>query len=157
MPLPELVAPLTQHYVKILGQWGILRGCIADYLTWIVLSPGQAPGTKEPPQESLVLMHIPEPDEVLQVFLTQHCTSSGSLGQYDLRLKPCEVQLDVFWQVPAPSYCRFSIGFTGIRKSLTGVLHEDPIERTSRGSGTKAKVTAAREKQKMEERRCMMI
>lgn len=145
-PLPELVAPLTQHYVRNLCQRGMLRGFIADELTLMVLSPGQAPAMKEPPHESLVFMHIPEPDDVLQVFLTQHCTSSGSLGQYDLRLKPCEVQLVVFWQVPFPSCCGFNIGYSGIYKSLTGVVHEDPIERTSRGSGTKANTMAAVEK-----------
>ena len=45
--------------------------------TWIVLSPGQNPRTKEPPHLSEVFMQTPELDPVLQVFLTQHWTSVG--------------------------------------------------------------------------------
>lgn len=51
-----------------------------------------------------VLMHVPDPLGVLQVFLTQHWTSSGSLGQKDLRLKPERTQLPVFSHVPFPCW-----------------------------------------------------
>ena len=47
------------------------------YLTWIELSPGQNPGTKDPPHLSDVFMQMPELDPVLHVFLMQHCTSVG--------------------------------------------------------------------------------
>ena len=45
--------------------------------TSIVLSPGQNPGTKDPPHLSDVFMQIPELEPVLHVFLMQHCTSVG--------------------------------------------------------------------------------
>lgn len=100
----------------------------------IVLSPGQAPDTNDPPQESAVFMQMPEPDEVLHVFLTQHCTLVASLGQYPARLKPWVVQSEVNWQVPAPS----------------GVEHAPPIDRGSRGEGerTRAWVMVAMARQR---------
>lgn len=39
---------------------------------------------------------------------------------------------------------------------LTGVVHEDPIDRISRGSGTNAAVRVAEVRNKSAERRCMI-
>ena len=68
---------MVQHCVHVNSR---LNGRIwkkACCLTWILLSPGQNPGTKDPPHLSEVFMQIPELDPVLHVFLMQHCTSVG--------------------------------------------------------------------------------
>ena len=49
-----------------------LDGRDRDGLTWTVLSPGQAPATKEPEQVLSVFKQMPEPELVLQVLLTQN-------------------------------------------------------------------------------------
>lgn len=45
------------------------------------LAPGHAPATYLPEHLFAVLRQIPLPELVLQVFLTQHSTLVGSLGQ----------------------------------------------------------------------------
>ena len=64
-----------QHWVYVRRE--LMSAIERRRCTWIVLSPGQKPATKEPPHLSEVFMQMPELDPVLQVFLTQHWMSVG--------------------------------------------------------------------------------
>jgi hypothetical protein len=105
-------------------------------------SPGQAPPTKDPPlQPSPTFKHVPLPELVLQVFFTQHWMSAAP-GHLPAMLKPCVVQSDVFWQVPAPK----------------PESQEPPMARMSRGEvAGLARVVAARARREAWTEKCMLV